>query len=36
VGHFDWPQRAGILTPQAAGRPASVFMQGVAPFPTRL
>jgi hypothetical protein len=36
VGHFDWPQRHGILTAQAAGRPASVFMQGLAPFPTRI
>lgn len=36
VGHFDWPQRHGILSAQAAGRPASVFMQDRVPFPTRI
>jgi hypothetical protein len=36
VGHFDWPQRHGILSAQAAGRPASVFLQASVPFPTRL
>jgi hypothetical protein len=33
-GRFNWPVDHGILTPEEVKRPASIFMQGVAEFPT--
>jgi hypothetical protein len=33
---YAWLAEAGLLTPAQAQTPASVFMQGLVPFPTRL